>query len=84
MCVVSMISNHYQPQWPVPNAIPAAPAYDILELMRKAAAYDKLTNQPDCVEKDKEEWIKALEQRVKGLEKRERGTVLVSTPEGGT
>lgn len=52
MCVVSMVSDHYFGKYSQPTQW-AWPTWDeYQELKRKAAEYDKLTNQPSCEKGD--------------------------------
>ena len=48
MCVVSMVSDYYQQQYPKPEQWNKPLFHDYLELKRKAELYDQLTKQPDC------------------------------------
>ncbi len=68
MCVVSMVTSHYQGQWPNFDrhlhgyTIPPVNEYiNFQELVRKAKLYDELTKQKDCIDPKKEEWLKDLE-----------------------
>ena len=84
MCVVSMISDFYRYTYPIPsesipNTIPYKPDEyygwtkirweEYQELLRKAAEYDRLNNQPNCVDPKKEEFTKKVEKvlREKGI-----------------
>lgn len=61
MCVVSMISGHYQQQFPIPNNFPPQIYPDYSELIRKARLYDELMKQKDCPDPAKEAWQKQVE-----------------------
>lgn len=43
------------------------------ELLRRAAEYDKRTNQPDCEDPKKQEWMKEIERRLELLERGKEG-----------
>lgn len=77
MCVVSMITEHYELKWPLTQRIPFDPLgihdvplprpleyFDFLELVRKAKEYDRMTNQPDCPDAEKLKWMAELEKRM--------------------
>lgn len=62
MCVVSMVTDHYMKKWPQPAYVPSIEDYiNFRELVRKAAEYDKITNQPNCPDAEKIDWQKELE-----------------------
>ena len=57
MCVVSMVTDHYMKKWPQPAYVPSIEDYiNFQELVRKAAEYDKITNQPNCPDAEKIDW----------------------------
>lgn len=60
MCVVSMVTDHYQKIYPSPLDMSPDTYYDIMELIRKAKEYDRLNKQPDCIAKYKQAWLDAL------------------------
>lgn len=71
MCTVSYVgeygrdripANQWNPEW----------WQSYQELMRKAAEFDKLTNQPDCVDPVKVDWMKKMEERMAELEKQQK------------
>ncbi len=64
MCAVSMVSQHYQDQYPGPQKWIGWPKNDYLnyqELLRKAKLYDEMTQQKDCPDPEKVKWQKDLE-----------------------
>lgn len=61
MCSVSMVTDHFMQQWPLPQQFPPFRWPDYQELLRKAAEYDRLTGQPDCPAPDKVQWQQELE-----------------------
>lgn len=65
MCAVSMISGHYQGQFPQYQQFPPAMYPDYMELLRKARLYDQMMNQPDCPDPDKAQWQEKLEKFMK-------------------
>ena len=80
MCVVSMISDHFQRTWPLqPQEIPDfgtipqldAPGWtkvrwdEYQELLRKAREYDAKTGQADCVDPKKQEFTDQVEKILK-------------------
>lgn len=65
MCVTSMISGHFQQQWPVPIDFPPFQWPTYQELMRKAKLYDEMTQQRDCQDDEKTKWAKELERVMK-------------------
>ena len=81
MCVVSMVTDWGQKKypdwitWPTTTEMFPTPREKIvdykeyLELVRKAEEYDRMTGQPDCIDPDKDKFLKALEKRVELLEK---------------
>lgn len=64
MCVVSMISDHWQKKWSDPSKVEITfeQWQEYLELKRKAEEYDKKTNQPKCQKPDLEIWEKLIEE----------------------
>ena len=57
-----MVTDHYMKKWPQPAYVPSIEDYiNFRELVRKAAEYDKTTNQPNCPDAEKISWQKALE-----------------------
>lgn len=61
MCVVSMVSGHFQDNYASPLTFPPQIYPDYLELIRKAKLYDEMTNQKDCPDPKKVEWQNELE-----------------------
>lgn len=57
MCVVSMVTDHYQRQWPNPTHISPETYRDISELIRKAKEYDRIHSQPECPDAIKQKWL---------------------------
>ena len=84
MCVVSMISDWGSSRWPdnggpspiripPPSILPPSwPTPDewaaFKDLLKQAADYDARTGQPDCEDSAKQEWMKAIEDRLAALE----------------
>lgn len=66
MCVVSYI-NTYGQQLPIEQWTQIT-WREYQELLRKAAEWDKLSGQPDCVDPAKEVWQKKIEERLAALE----------------
>lgn len=80
MCVVSMVTDHYQKQWPpmqwpLPGDNPITDNeflkdfFKFKSLKKKAEEIDKATGQKDCIAPEKDKFIKELEKRVAELEK---------------
>lgn len=71
MCAVSMITDHFQQKWPLYPSQPSVftitrEQWDEYQaLKRKAEAYDKHNNQPDCVKPDLASWEAQIEQVLK-------------------
>lgn len=63
MCVVSMVSDHYMQRFPQPTQMSPQIYEDIMELIRKAKEYDRMTGQPDCPTDTKRKWISDMEAR---------------------
>lgn len=42
------------------------------DLVREAEIFDKITKQPDCIDPEKDEWMKRIEERLEKLEAAER------------
>lgn len=61
MCTVSMITGHYQGQFPNIQHFPPTHYPNYSELVRKAKLYDEMMKQPDCPDPAKDAWHKALE-----------------------
>lgn len=61
MCVYSMVSGHHMGLWPQPEQFPPYRYEEYQELLRKAKEYDRMMNQPDCPDPEKEKWEKSLE-----------------------
>lgn len=77
MCVVSMVTDHFQHKWPLPRyqydqspLIPLPTPFVITksqwdeyqELKRKAIEYDKQNNQPNCEKEGVTEWESRIEE----------------------
>ena len=61
MCVVSMVTDHYQEKWPKnlePEKVKITLAewFEYQELKRKAQQYDERTKQPHCEKPGVDEW----------------------------
>ncbi len=65
MCAVSMVSQGYYIQYPNPYTMPAQDYFELLELRKRAAEFDKLRGMPDCPEPEKAKWFKELEEVMK-------------------
>lgn len=61
MCAVSMITGHYQQQYPRYQDFPSFEWPNYAELVRKAKLYDELTGQKDCPDPLKQAWHDQLE-----------------------
>lgn len=61
MCVVSMVTDHYMPKWPQPAQMSPSIYKDIMELIRKAQEYDRMTGQPECPAPEKAKWLEEFE-----------------------
>jgi hypothetical protein len=57
MCVVSMVTQHYWERFPQPSLFPINQYKDFMEILRKAAEYDRIMNQPDCPDPMKQDWL---------------------------
>lgn len=93
MCVVSMVTDWGQQQWPKPSefyptvgpypypAAPLGPTPDEIrefrDLLRKAREIDQKTGQPDCIDPAKDEWLKEFDAAVERLRE-----VLAKRPHG--
>lgn len=73
MCVVSMVHDHFWPQQFPKFVTPQVALTDYLkeymELVRKAAEYDKLTKQPDCIKPEYTEYRRIVEEILDEREK---------------
>ncbi len=73
MCVVSMIHDHYWPttlpRYPRPEVAPTDYLKEYLELVRKAAEYDKIHKEPDCIKPEYENLRKIVEEILDEREK---------------
>lgn len=70
MCAVSYVADLGK-DWTDTNGWDwwKQPNYDdYQELIRKARKWDELTNQPDCVDEEKDKFLKELDARMKKLE----------------
>jgi hypothetical protein len=61
MCVVSMVTDHYQEKWPAnlePDKVKITLAewFEYQELKKKAVQYDIRTRQPHCEKPGVDEW----------------------------
>ena len=65
MCVVSMVSGHFQERWPKPQDFPPSDWFGYQELLRKAREYDRIHQQKDCIDPSKAQWERALEKYMK-------------------
>ena len=70
MCVVSMISQHYQQNWPTVPEWPPQRIFEFVDLMRKAREIDEKTGQPDCISPDKAEFEKSVLDALKSIQDR--------------
>lgn len=70
MCVLSAVLDYGRnvpaQTWTVPNWI------EYQELLEKARKWDALAGQPDCEDPLKEEWMRAIEERISILEKKKK------------
>lgn len=73
MCVVSMVHDHYFPNDPTSPWTPyritqhmtTIRMAEYLELVRKAAEYDRITEQKDCIKPEYEHIKKCVEEILK-------------------
>jgi hypothetical protein len=84
MCTYSMMMDYgrqvwplpyYQPQNPFPNVtpspvtLPTQEQWDSFqELCEKARKFDEMTDQVDCEDPDKVEWMRSVEERLAAIE----------------
>ncbi len=69
MCMVSMVVDQYQKQWPQPFQDWTKPQVtDFSEILRRLGKLDEQLGAKDCVDAKKDEVIKKLEERIKELE----------------
>lgn len=59
----------YGMRYPDPHWTPANWP-DFNELIRKAGEYDKKHGEPDCIDPEKDAWMKRIEARIAELESR--------------
>lgn len=67
MCTVSVITTYGQTripegQWTTQTWSP------FTDLVKQAEIFDKAAGQPDCVDPEKEAWMKRIEERLAALE----------------
>lgn len=72
MCAVSAIINQVQTQFPPLQAWPRPALYDLREVIARLDAIDKRLAAKDCYERTKDEFLRALEQRIAEIEKQVR------------
>lgn len=67
MCIVSMVTDWGQKTWPTVPQQPFQTApftkkqwEEFVELVKSAKKIDEITNQPDCIDPKKEEWLKKM------------------------
>lgn len=71
MCMVSAVLNYGQQTWQGSLGQPQAPVLgwqQYQELLRKAAEFDRISNQPDCHDPAKAAWYTKMEERMSKLE----------------
>ena len=68
MCVVSMVVEGIQRQWPDPIYWPTPVVIDTKEIIDKLAEIDRKLGAKDCHDPVKDEFIRKLEERIKALE----------------
>lgn len=67
MCTVSMIYDYGRQR--IPDNVWTAPIlHEFKGLVKKAEEFDTAAGQPDCVDPEKEAWMKAIEERIEKLE----------------
>lgn len=69
MCTVSAVSGafqHYVPQKPWA----AVDIQDIKKIIALCEKIDRRLGEPDCIDPDKDEWMKSMEARLRALEAR--------------
>lgn len=67
MCTVSAITDYGMQRFPHDYWTPQTwPPFQ--QLVRQAEIFDKVANQPDCIDPAKEAWMKAIEARIDKLE----------------
>jgi hypothetical protein len=54
-----MVTDHAMRKWPDPTFIPPTDRDWFMELIRKAEEYDKIHKQPNCIQVEKFDWLKA-------------------------
>lgn len=70
MCVVSMVVEGLQQQYPVPVQFwPPPTVLEVSDILKRLDAIDKKLGLRDCDDADKIVWRKQLDERVKALER---------------
>lgn len=73
MCAVSAVLNYGQQTWPNHQQVLGQPIVgwpEYQELLRKAAEFDRISNQPDCHDPAKGEWYSKMEERMRKIEEK--------------
>jgi len=70
MCVVSMMVDSMQQQWPPINQWPAQQVVDISAILEAIRRLDEKLGARDCHDPKKDKFLQELEARVKALEER--------------
>lgn len=70
MCVVSVVVDQSQRQWGSIQTWPAPVVVDMSQIIEKLSEIDKKLGAKDCYDPKKDEFLKALADRVAALEAR--------------
>lgn len=68
MCVVSLVVDASQRQWGNISTWPAPVVVDMSEVIQKLSEIDKKLGARDCYDPKKDEFLQALERRLKAVE----------------
>lgn len=67
MCTVSVITDYGMQRFPQEYWTPQTwPTFK--QLVKEAEVFDKATDQADCVDPEKDAWMKVIEARIEKLE----------------
>lgn len=81
MCVLSMVADQYNRQFPDwHQKFNLDQFYDLSEVVKRLDALDKALNLKDCKDKEKEEFLKKLSDRIAELENKEKEAIINEWP----
>jgi hypothetical protein len=79
MCVVSMVIDGANRQWGNIQTWPSPVPQDMSEIIRRLAEIDKKLGAKDCFDPKKDEFIRALQDRIAELESKPKARKKKST-----